>query len=65
MHVRNVEENDRWRGHIRAIFMDLQKYFDTLSHNLLIAKLGAYRSKKEVMGYVKSYLTNKTKSNSE
>ena len=28
--------------YIRAIFMDPPKFLDTLNHDLLIAKLGAY-----------------------
>ena len=30
------------KGYVSAIFMDLSKALDTLNHNLLIAKLGAY-----------------------
>ena len=29
-------------GYVSPIFTDLSKAFDTLNHNLLIAKLGAY-----------------------
>ena len=46
-------------GHICAIFIDLSKAFDTLSHDLLIAKLGAYGLETCALRYMKSYLTNK------
>ena len=46
-------------GYICAIFMDLLTAFDTLNHNLLIAKLGGYGFETEVLRYMKSYLTNK------
>ena len=38
--------------------MDFSKAFDTLNHELLIAKLGAYEFKTEALRYMKSYLTN-------
>ena len=43
-------------GYICAIFMDLSKAFDTLNHNLLIAKLGAYWFDTKALYYIKSYL---------
>ena len=39
--------------------MDLSKAFDTLNHDLLIAKLGAYGFETETLRYMKSYLTNR------
>ena len=39
--------------------MELPKAFDTLSHDLMIAKLGAYGFKTDASRYIKSYLTNK------
>ena len=42
-------------GYIWAIFMDLSKAFDTLKHNLLIVKLGAYRFETNAL----RYLTNR------
>ena len=38
--------------------MNLSKVFDTLNHDLLIAKLGAYGFEKDIMRYMKIYLTN-------
>ena len=46
-------------GYICAIFMDLSKAFDTLNHDLLIAKLGAYGFETDALRYMKSYLTNR------
>ena len=39
--------------------MDLSKAFDTLNHNLLIAKLGAYGFDKKALYYTKIYLGNR------
>ena len=46
-------------GYICAIFMDLSKAFDTLSHILLIAKLGAYGFDTKALYNIKSYLSNR------
>ena len=47
--------------YICAVFIDLSKAFDTLNHNLLMAKLGAYGFQKDALRYMKSYLTNRKK----
>ena len=39
--------------------MDLLKVFDTLNHDLLIAKLQAYGFETDALRHMKSYLTNK------
>ena len=44
---------------IGAIFMDLSKAFDTLNHNLLIAKLNAYGFSKNSLLFIQSYLENR------
>ena len=46
-------------GYICAIFVDLSKVFDTLNHDLLIAKLKAYGFETDALRYMKSYLTNR------
>jgi len=46
-------------GYVCAIFMDLSKAFDTLNHNLIIAKLGAYGFGSKALSYMKSYLDNR------
>ena len=47
------------RGYGGAILMDLSKAFDTLNHDLLIAKLHAYGFDKISLKLIKSYLTNR------
>ena len=54
-----IEESLDKGGYICAIFMDLSKAFDTLNHDLLIVKLGAYGFETEALRYMKSYLTSR------
>ena len=42
-----------------TIFMDLSKAFDTLNHDLLIAKLEAYGFSENSLNYIQSYLRNR------
>ena len=46
-------------GYAAAMLMDLSKAFDTLNHELLIAKLYAYGFSKESLKLMFSYLTNR------
>ena len=39
--------------------MDLSKAFDTMNHDLLIAKLGAYGFQENALVFMKSYFTNR------
>ena len=47
------------KGYGGAILMDLSKAFDTVNHDLLIAKLHVYGFLKESLKLIKSYLTNR------
>ena len=47
------------RGYVSTVFMDLSKAFDTLNHNLLITKLGAYGFERDSLSFMKSYLNNR------
>ena len=46
-------------GFVCVIFMDLAKAFDTVNHDLLIAKLGAYGFQEDALVFMKSYFTNR------
>ena len=46
-------------GYISANFIDLSKSFDTLNHNLLIAKSGAYGFERDSLSFMKSYLNDR------
>ena len=46
-------------GYAGAILMDLSKAFDTLNHELLLAKLNAYGFSTSALMLIKSYLTNR------
>ena len=44
------------RGFVCAMFMGLSKVFDTMNHDLLIAKLRTYDFQKDALSFMKSYL---------
>ena len=46
-------------GFAGAILMDLSKAFDTINHELLIAKLHAYGFQKDALDILMSYLSNR------
>ena len=54
---------EKWRktldegGKTGAVLTDLSKAFDCIDHNLLIAKLNAYRFEKRLLEFIHSYLT--------
>ena len=56
---------EKWRisldkkGYSGAILMDLSKAFDTINHDLLLAKLHAYGFQKDAIKLIKSYLSNR------
>ena len=56
---------ERWRisldkkGYEGAVLMDLSKAFDTLTRDLLIAKLHAYGFEYRALKFIKSYLSNR------
>ena len=45
--------------YVSALFMDLSKVFDTINHDLLIAKLKGYGFSKEAVKLMKNYLKNR------
>ena len=62
---RSTTDNKKSFG---ALLTDLSKAFDCLSHELLVAKLNAYRFNMSALRFVLSYLKNhmqRTKINSE
>ena len=53
-----MEEDYRYKGYGAAILMDLSKAFDTINHELLIAKLHAYGFTRESLLIILSYLSD-------
>ena len=47
------------KGLAGAVLMDLSKAFDTINHELLIAKLGAYGFKKSALAIILDYLSDR------
>ena len=46
--------------YVGVVFMDLSKAFDTISHNLLLAKLKAYGFSHNVLAFMINYLKNRS-----
>ena len=55
-YVRSMEKALDKKGNAGAILTDLSKAFDSLSHDLLIAKQSAYGFKKGSLEFINSYL---------
>ena len=47
------------QGYSGAVFMDLSKAFDTINHELLLAKLYAYGFDKQALRLIRCYLTDR------
>ena len=56
---------EKWNRHLKkdkfacGVFLDFQKTFDTVNHNILIAKLNHYEIRGITLDWFQSYLTNR------
>ena len=57
--IENWKKDLDKKGFGRAVLMDLSKAFDTIKHDLLIAKLYAYGFNKESSKFLHNYLSNR------
>ena len=57
--IENWKTQSNKRQKTCVIIIDLFKAFDTLNHNLLVAKLKAYGLNTNAASLIKSYLTNR------
>ena len=57
--LENFKEASDKSSSASAIFMDLSKAFDTLNHDLLIAKLEVYGFSAKSLSYIHSYLNKR------
>ena len=46
-------------GTVGAVFLDLQKAFDTVNHGVLLSKLSKYNLSMETLHWIQSYLSNR------
>ena len=50
---------EKWKHALGTILMDLSKAFDTLNHNLLLAKLNAYGFSFNAIKFIQSYFSER------
>ena len=55
----DIRKNLDSREHSAAITIDLSKAFDSINHNLLLAKLSAYGVTDDALQLLRSYLTDR------
>ena len=55
--IRNVLDNRKFAC---GVFIDLQKAFDTINHDILLSKLNHYGIKGVALDLFKSYLSDRT-----
>jgi retron-type reverse transcriptase len=58
--IDNIVKSFENNNHYKAIFLDLSKAFDTVSHDILIKKLGYYKFSSSSISMITSYLRNRT-----
>ena len=54
-----IKKNLDDKGYEGAVLMDLSEAFDTLNHDILIAKLSAYGFEHDALKLIYIYLTNR------
>ena len=54
--IRNALDNGNF---VHAVFIDLQKAFDTLNHDILLSKLNHYTIRSVAFDWFKSFLSNR------
>ena len=55
--IRNALDNDKFTC---GVFIDLQRTFDTVNHDILLSKLNHYSIRGETFDWFKSYLSDRT-----
>ena len=55
--IRNTLDNSKF---VCGVFIDLQKAFDTVNHDILLSKLNHYSIREVAFDWFKSYLRDKT-----
>ena len=57
--VEKMKQSKDKGGHAGAVLMDLSKAFDTIKHELLIAKMHAYGFSRDSLKLIHSYLNDR------
>ncbi len=54
--IEEVRSKIRQGGIVSSVFLDLQKAFDTLNHNILLSKLLHFNFSIDIMKWIESYM---------